>query len=77
MEQLQRPSTQFRNGSSKTLNYWYESEFVFISESKFFAEKIEHLEYWITRKVIQPLSYNVKMNAISNIAVPKPKRKNQ
>jgi hypothetical protein len=38
-----------------------------ISKSKFFAEQIEYLGYWITRKCIQPIRNKVEMNAILNI----------
>jgi hypothetical protein len=38
-----------------------------ISKSKFFAEQIEYLGYWITRQVIQPIRNKVEMNAILNI----------
>jgi hypothetical protein len=31
-----------------------------ISKSKFFAEQIEYLGYWITRQGIQPLHYQVE-----------------
>jgi Reverse transcriptase (RNA-dependent DNA polymerase) len=40
------------------------------SKSKFFAEQIEYLGYWITRKGIQPVYYKVK--ATLKIKVPKP-----
>jgi hypothetical protein len=40
-----------------------------ISKSKFFAEQIEYLEYWITRKGIQPIRN--KVEAILNIKAPK------
>jgi hypothetical protein len=36
-----------------------------ISKSKFFAEQIEYLEYWITRQGIQPMRN--KVEAILNI----------
>jgi hypothetical protein len=38
-----------------------------ISKSKFFAEQIEYLGYWITRQGIQPIHNKVEMNAILNI----------
>jgi hypothetical protein len=38
-----------------------------ISKSKFFAEQIEYLGYWITRQGIQPIRNKVEMNAILNI----------
>jgi hypothetical protein len=40
-----------------------------ISKSKFFAEQIEYLGYWITRQVIQPI--HNKVEAILNIKMPK------
>jgi hypothetical protein len=40
-----------------------------ISKSKFFAEQIEYLEYWITRQDIQPIRN--KVEAILNIKAPK------
>jgi hypothetical protein len=40
-----------------------------ISKSKFFAEQIEFLGYWITRKGIQPI--HNKVEAILNIKAPK------
>jgi hypothetical protein len=39
-----------------------------ISKSKFFAEKIEYLGYWITRQSIQPIRN--KVEAILNIKAP-------
>jgi hypothetical protein len=42
-----------------------------ISKSKFFAEQIEYLGYWITRQVIQPMRNKVEMNAILDIKGPK------
>jgi hypothetical protein len=48
-----------------------------ISKSKFFAEKIEYLGYWITRQDIQPIRNKVEMIAILNIKAPKTKKKNQ
>jgi hypothetical protein len=42
-----------------------------ISKSKFFAEHIEYLGYWITRQGIQPIHNKVEMNAILNIKAPK------
>jgi hypothetical protein len=42
-----------------------------ISKSKFFAEQIEYLGYWITRKGIQPILNKVEINAILNIEAPK------
>jgi hypothetical protein len=38
-----------------------------ISKSKFYAEQIEYLGYWITRQGIQPIHNKVEMNAILNI----------
>jgi hypothetical protein len=40
-----------------------------ISKSKFFAEQIEYLAYWITRQGIQPIRNNSE--AILNIKAPK------
>jgi hypothetical protein len=40
-----------------------------ISKSKFFAEQIEYLGYWITRQGIQPIIN--KVEAILNIKAPK------
>jgi hypothetical protein len=39
-----------------------------ISKSKFFAEQIEYLGYWITRQGIQPMRN--KVEAILNIKAP-------
>jgi hypothetical protein len=46
-----------------------------ISKSKFFAEQIEYLGYWITRQGIQPIRNKVEMNAILNIKVPKQEKR--
>jgi hypothetical protein len=43
-----------------------------ISKSKFFAEQIEYLRYWITRQGIQPI--HDKFEAILNIKVPKTRK---
>jgi hypothetical protein len=52
-----------------------------ISKSKFFAEQIGYLGYWITRQGIQPIRNKVEMktnlsgwenNSISNIEFPMP-----
>jgi hypothetical protein len=43
-----------------------------ISKSKFFAEQIEYLGYWITRQGIQPM--RSKVEAILNIKVPKARK---
>jgi hypothetical protein len=43
-----------------------------ISKSKFFAEQIEYLEYWITRQGIQPIRN--KVEAILNIKAPKTRK---
>jgi hypothetical protein len=45
-----------------------------ISKSKFFAEKIEYLEYWITRQGIQPIRNKVEIFAILNIKAPKTRK---
>jgi hypothetical protein len=42
-----------------------------ISKSKFFAEHIEYLGYWITRQGNQPMRNKVEMTAILNIKAPK------
>jgi hypothetical protein len=41
------------------------------SKSKFFAEQIEYLGYWITRQGIHPIRNKAGMNAILNIKPPK------
>lgn len=43
-----------------------------ISKSKFFAEQIEYLGYWITRQGIQPMRN--KVEAILNIKAPKTRK---
>jgi hypothetical protein len=43
-----------------------------ISKSKFFAEQIEFLGYWITRQGIQPI--HNKVEAILNIKAPKTRK---
>jgi hypothetical protein len=48
-----------------------------ISKSKFFAEQIEYLRYWITRQGIQPIRNKVEMTAILNIKAPKTKKKTE
>jgi hypothetical protein len=45
-----------------------------ISKSKFFAEQIEYLGYWITRKGIQPMRNKVEINAILKIKAPKTRK---
>jgi hypothetical protein len=45
-----------------------------ISKSKFFAEQIEYLGYWITRQVIQPMRNKVEMNVILNIKAPRTRK---
>jgi hypothetical protein len=45
-----------------------------ISKSKFFAEQIEYLRYWITRQGIQPIHNKVEMKAILNIKAPKTRK---
>ena len=42
------------------------------SKSKFFAEQIEYLGYWITRQSIQPV--HDKIEAILNIKAKKPEK---
>jgi hypothetical protein len=46
-----------------------------ISKSKFFAEQIEYLRYWITRQGIQPIRN--KVEAILNIKGPKTRNAQQ
>jgi hypothetical protein len=46
-----------------------------ISKSKFFAEQIEYLEYWITRQGIQPIRN--KVEAILNIKAPNTRKSQQ
>jgi hypothetical protein len=46
-----------------------------ISNSKFFAEQIEYLGYWITRQGIQPIRN--KVEAILNINTPKIRKAQQ
>jgi hypothetical protein len=48
-----------------------------ISKSKFFAEQIEYLGYWITRQGIQPMHNKVEMTAILNIKAPKTRKEQQ
>jgi hypothetical protein len=43
-----------------------------ISKSKFFAEQIEYMGYWITRQGIQPIRN--KVEAILNIKAPKTRK---
>jgi hypothetical protein len=57
------------------MNLWYPSEYDAISKSKFFAEQIEYLGYWITRHGIQHI-YD-KVEAFLNIKAPKTKKKKQ
>jgi hypothetical protein len=45
-----------------------------IFKSKFFAEKIEYLGYWITRQGIQPIRNKVERKAILNIKEPKTRK---
>jgi hypothetical protein len=42
-----------------------------ISKSKFFAEQIEYLGYWITRQGIHLIRNKLEMNAILNIKATK------
>jgi hypothetical protein len=48
-----------------------------ISKSKFSAEQIEYLGYWITRQGIQPIRNKVELNAILNIKAPKTRKEEQ
>jgi hypothetical protein len=45
-----------------------------ISKSKFFAEQIEYLGYWVTRQGSQPIRNKVEINAILNIKAPKTRK---
>jgi hypothetical protein len=45
-----------------------------ISKSKFFAEQIEYLGYWIIRHGIQPIRNKVEVNAIFDIKAPKTRK---
>jgi hypothetical protein len=45
-----------------------------ISKSKFFAEQIEYLGYWITREGIQPIRNKVEMHAILYTKAPKTRK---
>jgi hypothetical protein len=47
------------------------------SKSKFFAEQIEYLGYWIIRQGIQPIRNMVEMTAILNIKAPKTRKEQQ
>jgi hypothetical protein len=44
------------------------------SKTKFFAEQIEYLGYWINRQGIQPIRNKVEINAILNIKAPKTRK---
>jgi hypothetical protein len=48
---------------------------VMISKSKFFAEQIEYLQYWIIRQVIQPIRN--KVEAILNIKAPETRKEDR
>jgi hypothetical protein len=48
-----------------------------ISKSKFFAEQIEYLGYWITRQGIQRIHNKVEMNAILNVKAPKTRKEDR
>jgi hypothetical protein len=48
-----------------------------ISKSKFFAEQIEYLGYWINRQGIQPMRGKVVLNAILNIKAHKTRKELQ
>jgi hypothetical protein len=45
-----------------------------ISKSKFFAEQIEYLGYWITRQAIHPICNKVEMTSMLNIKAPKTRK---
>jgi hypothetical protein len=47
-----------------------------ISKSKFFAEQIEYLGYWIIRQGIQPIRNKFEMDSILNIEKPKARKDN-
>jgi hypothetical protein len=49
------------------MDQWTADMRVSISKSKFFAEQIEYLGYWITIQGIQPIRNKLEMNAILNI----------
>jgi hypothetical protein len=55
---------------------WYDSKCVDTSKSKFFAEQIEYLGYWITRQGIQPIRKKVEINASLDIRRPKQENNN-
>jgi hypothetical protein len=48
-----------------------------IFKSKFFAEQIEYLGYWITRQDIQPIRNTVEIIAILNIKALKTRKSQQ
>jgi hypothetical protein len=48
-----------------------------IPKSKFFAEQIEYLGYWITRQGIQTIRNKVEMKVILNINAPKTRKEEQ
>jgi hypothetical protein len=48
-----------------------------ISKSKFFAEQIEYLGYWITRQGIQAIRNKVEMIAILKLRRPKQEKKTE
>jgi hypothetical protein len=48
-----------------------------ISKSKFFAEQIEYLGYWITRQDIQPIRTKVEIISILNIEALKTRKAQQ
>jgi hypothetical protein len=48
-----------------------------IFKSKFFAEQIEYLGYWITRQGIQPIRNKLEMSAILIIKAPKTRNEKQ
>jgi hypothetical protein len=70
---------EMRNGSSKTIKRWYESECIVISKSKFFAEQIEYLAlgYWITRQGIKPVRNKVEMLPSLILRRPKQEKRNK
>jgi hypothetical protein len=72
--QLQRLSSQIRMKYFQLRIFWYESEYVESFESKFYAEQIEYLGYWITWQYIQPIRNKLDINDILNIEAPKTRK---
>jgi hypothetical protein len=57
---------------AKDISNRYEGECVDVSKSKFFAEQIEYLGYWITRQGIQLIRN--KVETILKIKAPKTRK---